>query len=108
LTAGTIAAVDSVIQTVLDAGADWVGKAEEIAAAVAKEGKSKYAEYYGKVAEKLKKNSGYVEKELTRLEGILKKGQLAPEKLDDLTTRSNILRKFKVSKAEQSDEKSEL
>jgi protein disulfide-isomerase A6 len=108
LTAGTIAAVDSVIQKIIDAGSDFSGKAQEVIDA-AKSEKGKYAEYYGKVAGKVKKNAGYVEKELSRLEGILKKGSLAPEKLDDITRRSNILRKFKIVKAEEkSDEKSEL
>jgi protein disulfide-isomerase A6 len=102
-TAGTLATVDAVIQKVIDAGSDLVSKAEDIVAA-AKAEKGKYAEYYSKVAEKLKKNAGYPEKELKRLEGILKKGSLAPEKLDDLTTRSNILRKFKIVKSEGKSE----
>lgn len=54
----------------------------------------KYAEYYGKVAKKSNENAGYVEKELTRLQGLLKKGGLSGEKLDDLTRRSNILSVF--------------
>lgn len=102
--AGTIATVDAVIQKIIDAGSDFVGKAEDIIAA-AKLETGKYAEYYAKVVEKLKKNAGYPEKELSRLESILKKGSLAPEKLDDLTRRSNILRKFRIIKSE---EKSEL
>jgi protein disulfide-isomerase A6 len=105
VTAGTIAAVDSVIQKIIDAGSDFSGKAQDVIDA-AKVEKGKYAEYYGKVAEKVKKNAGYVEKELKRLESILKKGSLAPEKLDDITSRTNILRKFKIVKAEE--EKSEL
>jgi protein disulfide-isomerase A6 len=101
-TAGTIPSIDAVIQKIVDAGSDFAGKAEDIINAVKGE-KGQYAEYYAKVIEKIKKNAGYVNKELTRLEGILKKGTLAPQKLDDLTTRRNILRKFKVA-----DEKSEL
>ncbi|KAH9840518.1 Protein disulfide-isomerase tigA, partial [Teratosphaeria destructans] len=54
----------------------------------------KTAEYYGKVARKAEENAGYAQKELARLQGLLAKGGLAPEKLDDLTTRSNILRRF--------------
>lgn len=65
--------------------------------------KDKYASYYIKVFEKVNANKDYVEKELKRLEGMLKKGNLAPEKVDDLTSRSNILRRF-IGK----DEKSEL
>jgi protein disulfide-isomerase A6 len=39
-------------------------------------------------------NKEYAEKEFKRLQGLITKGNLAPEKLDDLTSRSNILRKF--------------
>jgi protein disulfide-isomerase A6 len=101
---GTVAALDTVIQKIIDAGGDIASKADDLVNA-AKSEKSPFAAYYGKVAEKVKKNSGYVDKELSRLEGILKKGGLAPQKIDDLTSRSNILRRFKVTK---SDEKSEL
>lgn len=64
--------------------------------------KDKYAEYYVKVFQKVDANKGYVEKELKRLEGLLKKGNLAPEKIDDLTSRSNILRRF-LNKEEKSE-----
>lgn len=102
-TAGTIAAIDSVIQSILDGGSTIGERAEEIVEAAKKAAgvggasagkEDKFAEYYIKVAEKVRANAGYVNKELARLEGLLKKGGLAPEKLDDLTTRSNILRKF--------------
>jgi protein disulfide-isomerase A6 len=45
---------------------------------------------------KLGANPEYATKEQTRLAGLLKKGGLAQEKIDDLTTRSNILRSFLV------------
>lgn len=54
----------------------------------------KYAEYYVKVFTKLAKSDGYAAKELARLDGILKKGGLAPEKLDEFTSKTNILRRF--------------
>jgi protein disulfide-isomerase A6 len=101
---GTVAALDTVLQTIFDAGGDIASKADELVQA-AKSEKAPFAAYYGKVAEKVKKNAGYVEKELSRLEGILKKGGLAPQKIDDLTSRSNILRRFRGTKSE---EKSEL
>lgn len=44
--------------------------------------------------DKLSKNDDYASKELARLDGILKKGGLAPSKLDEFTTKSNILRRF--------------
>jgi len=93
--AGLIAALDALLE-----------KGEDVLAA-AKEEKSKYGQYYSRVAEKVKENAGYVEKELGRLQGILKKGALGQEKLDDLVTRSNILMKFYAAKRDRS-EKSEL
>ena len=56
--------------------------------------KDKYAHYYLKVLGKLEASKDYADKELRRLEGIIKKGGLAPEKADDVISRSNILRKF--------------
>lgn len=53
-----------------------------------------YSYYYVKVLAKLATSQGYAEKELARLESLIKKGGLAPEKLDDLVSRSNILRRF--------------
>lgn len=50
--------------------------------------------YYVKVLEKLKANSGYLEKESSRLQGLLVKGGLAKPKEDDLTRRLNILKAF--------------
>jgi protein disulfide-isomerase A6 len=52
------------------------------------------AAYYVKVFQKLATTPGYVEKELKRLTNIISKGGLAPQKTDDLTIRSNILKKF--------------
>ena len=68
--------------------------------------KEKYAQYYVKVAEKSSKNEGYAEKEYKRLQGLIAKGNLAAEKLDDLMSRSNILRKFLPAKDDE--DKSEL
>lgn len=73
----------------------------EIAAEVAQaasglkeDARYKYAEYYVKVFDKLSKSDTYAAKELKRLDGILKKGGLAPEKLDEFTSKTNILRRF--------------
>lgn len=63
----------------------------------------KYAEYYVRVFDKLSKSDGYAAKELARLDGILKKGGLAPEKLDEFTSKTNILRRF-IAKAVGKDE----
>ncbi|KAL9640420.1 MAG: hypothetical protein Q9164_000302 [Protoblastenia rupestris] len=90
--AGTIDALDTIVGKVT--GDDLATLSEKIKEA-AKGLQNKYAEYYIKVSDKLSTNNGYVDKELTRLEGLIKKGGLAPEKVDDLTSRSNILKKFK-------------
>ncbi|KAJ5558556.1 hypothetical protein N7535_008771 [Penicillium sp. DV-2018c] len=90
--AGTIAALDEIV-------AEHVAtkKFDTLVAEVKKAAQGlqdKYAEYYVKAAEKLSKNEEYAVKELARLEKVLAKGGSAPEKLDDLLSRSNILRRF--------------
>jgi len=92
-TAGTIAALDTLVAK-FTGGETMASVSKEVQAAVVGL-QDKYAEYYVKVFDKLSKNSGYVEKEQTRLASLLKKGGLAPEKVDDLISRSNILSKFK-------------
>lgn len=62
----------------------------------------KYAQYYVKVAEKLSQNREYASKELERLSKIIQKGGSAPEKVDDLVSRSNILRQFLGDKQAES------
>lgn len=54
----------------------------------------KYADYYIKVIDKLSKSETYAAKELARLDKILQKGGLVPEKLDEFTSKTNILRRF--------------
>jgi len=93
--AGTIEVLDTVITKWFSAGDLRVIQDEAKAVAAGIQGK--YAEYYVKVLNKLELSKSYVEKELKRLESLLEKGVLAPEKMDDLTSRSNILRKFKAS-----------
>lgn len=86
--AGTISKLDQIIAQGGETVYDQIGKAT-------KGLQDQYAAYYEKVARKVAENREYVEKELKRLQGLLKKGGLAPEKADDLISRSNILRKFK-------------
>lgn len=90
--AGTIPSLDAIISK-LNAGGSLATISEEVTKA-AKGLQDTYAVYYVKVLDKLGKSQGYVEKELARLDGLVKKGGLAPAKLDDLISRSNILRKF--------------
>jgi protein disulfide-isomerase A6 len=101
ITGGTIEALDSFVTKFQNAYGDGIEEVKKAAADL----NDKYAAYYVKVFEKISANKGYAEKELKRLEGIIAKGNLAQEKLDDLTSRSNILRKFT---GKQEEEKSEL
>lgn len=91
-TAGTIAALDSIVAKFTGGGSLESVSKEAVKAATGLT--DKYAEYYVKVFEKLGVNQGYVDKEVNRLSKLIKKGGLAPEKLDDLIMRSNILKKF--------------
>ncbi|KAH0536637.1 hypothetical protein FGG08_006505 [Glutinoglossum americanum] len=100
--AGTIEALDA-IAAKIHAGETLSTVAQKVQKA-AKDITDKYAQYYVKVIEKFAKGDGYVQKELARLEGILKRGGLAPEKVDDLTIRTNILRKFVGEKKDTKDE----
>lgn len=90
--AGLVPSLDTIVQK-LTAGGSLASVSSE-ASKAAQGLQDKYADYYVKVFDKLSKSEGYAEKELTRLEGLIKKGGLAPEKLDDLVSRSNILRTF--------------
>lgn len=89
-TGGTIEAFNAVIEKFNGAFGDGVAEAKKLAEGL----QDKYAQYYVKVFEKSGANKAYADKELKRLQGLIGKGNLAQEKLDDLTSRSNILRKF--------------
>lgn len=100
--AGTIEALDAIVAKI-NTGETLSAVAQK-AQKAAKGITDKYAQYYVKVIEKLTKSGGYTQKELARLEGILKKGGLAPEKADELKIRTNILRKFVGEKERSKDE----
>jgi protein disulfide-isomerase A6 len=105
--AGTIGAIDTVLQKYVTAnGLKDVDKATEEIKKAAQNIKDVSLEYYLKALAKITGNPEYAMKEQTRLAGLLKKGGLAPEKIDDLQKRSNILKKFLVK--EDDDVKSEL
>lgn len=95
-TAGTIEALDSFVTkfTGGDSIADLSAQVKEAALGLKEGAQYKYAEYYVKVFDKLSKSDTYAAKELKRLDGILKKGGLAPEKLDEFTSKTNILKRF--------------
>lgn len=107
--AGTLPTFDSIVARFTAAGvtlSEAAAEAKKEAEALKEQAQHKYAEYYIRVFDKLTKSEGFAAKELARLEGILKKGGLAPAKIDELTTKTNVLRKFvnKVTGQESKDE----
>ncbi|KIX08267.1 protein disulfide-isomerase domain [Rhinocladiella mackenziei CBS 650.93] len=95
--AGTIEVIDNVLAKYVTAnGLKDVEKATAEVKKVAKDLKDKSVNYYLRAIAKLTGNPEYAMKEQTRLAGLLKKGGLAPEKIDDLQKRSNILSKFLI------------
>ncbi|CAK7199122.1 Protein disulfide-isomerase erp38 [Sporothrix eucalyptigena] len=103
-TAGTIDALDVLVGHFAAGRATLAEAAENVKkAANVLQGQigAKFAEYYVRVFDKLSANEGYVAKELARLESILGKGGLAAAKVDELTSKSNILRKFTEKPAEE-------
>lgn len=95
-TAGTLETLDKLVIK-LTGGSDMGEVYKEVVAAAAEikeQGQTKYAEYYVKVFDKLSKSDTYAAKELARLDGLMKKGGLAPDKLDEFTMKTNVLRRF--------------
>lgn len=100
--AGTIPVLDTVVSKYAPAH-NFNKLVDEIKKA-SKSIQEQYAQYYIRVTEKLSESDGYAAKEYNRLKKILQKGGLAPEKVDDLVSRSNILRQFLgVDKAEKDE-----
>lgn len=95
-TAGTIEALDALVQKFTSGTSisELVAEATKTAGEYHEAAQKKYAEYYVRVFDKLSKSDNYAAKELARLDGIIKKGGLAPAKLDEFTTKTNILRRF--------------
>lgn len=95
-TAGTIAALDSIVEKLTGGSgiADVAAEAGKVALELKDSASTKYAQYYVKVFEKLGQSDNFASKEVARLESLLKKGGLAPEKVDEFTTKTNILRRF--------------
>jgi protein disulfide-isomerase A6 len=74
--------------------ADLAKEAKKASEGLSEDASYKYAEYYIKVFDKLAENEGWVAKEAARLDGIIQKGGLAPEKLDELQSKTNILKQY--------------
>ncbi|OTB06158.1 hypothetical protein M426DRAFT_319231 [Hypoxylon sp. CI-4A] len=83
--------------------ADLAEEAKKVAAGLAEDAQYKYAQYYIRVFDKLSQNEGYVAKESARLDNIIKKGGLAPSKVDELQSKTNILKQF-IEKVTGKDE----
>ncbi len=81
--------------------ADLIAEAKKAAESLAEDAQYRFAKYYIRVFEKLAENEGFVAKESARLDNILRKGGLAPSKLDELQTKSNILKQFIPKDAEK-------
>lgn len=93
--AGTVEAIDAILAKYVSAGG--IKDAEAVTKELKKAAvdvKDKSVEYYMKALAKITGNPEYALKEQTRLAGLLKRGGLAPEKIDEMTKRSNILAKF--------------
>ncbi|KAF2972590.1 hypothetical protein GQX73_g1018 [Xylaria multiplex] len=88
--------------------AELATEAKKAVASLSKDVEYKYAEYYVKVFDKLAQNEGWVAKESARLDKIIKKGGLAPSKLDELQSKSNILKKYTDKVVEKVVGKEEL
>ncbi|KAI0011047.1 disulfide isomerase [Xylariaceae sp. FL0662B] len=88
--------------------ADLAAEAKKVLEGLAEGAQYKYAQYYIRVFDKLAQNEGYVAKEAARLDGIIKKGGLAPAKLDELQSKSNILKQFVQQVEEKVTGKDEL
>jgi protein disulfide-isomerase A6 len=102
--AGTVAALDALVAKFVAGKASLVAVTEEVGKA-AKGLKDVGAAYYVRVLGKVAGQGDYAAKELKRLEGIVKKGGLAPAKMDELTRKINVLRNFAADKVEQAGEK---
>ncbi len=94
--AGVLEAFDAVIAKYRKGASvtELAVEAGNVAQAIKDEAQKKYAEYYVKVFTKLIASKGFVAKEMKRLESILKKGGLVESKIDEMTRKSNILRRF--------------
>lgn len=107
--AGTIDVLDEILAKYITAGgiSDVETATTELKNAAADLSAST-KEYYLKALSKLTGNPEYAMKEQSRLAGILKRGGLAPEKIDDLQRRNNILAKFLVKDGQSGELKEEL
>lgn len=98
--AGIIPSLDTAVSALKSGGEAAYAELAKQAGAL----QDKYAEYYAKVAKKAQENADYLQKESKRLAKLVEKGGLAPEKLDDLISRKNILGRFLSDEGEAKSE----
>ncbi|KAH6570852.1 hypothetical protein BASA60_007458 [Batrachochytrium salamandrivorans] len=92
--AGRTAKLDAEAAVFMAASTAEQTKMSKVAVA---ESESKYVKYYSKVMQRTVKDSGFITKEISRLESILSTGNTTPEKNDDFNMRLNILRVFSTA-----------
>jgi len=86
--AGRIAELENLLKAGVDGGVESVlGEATRLAKAIG----TKYAQYYVRVMEKIKAKPTFIKEEVKRLESLIARGNVAPEKIDDIQIRKNIL-----------------
>ncbi|KXJ92949.1 thioredoxin-like protein [Microdochium bolleyi] len=110
-TAGTIEALGNIAKQFAVDGSkltEFAEEAKRVAGELSEQSAYKYAQYYIRVFDKLSQNEGYVAKEAKRLDGLIKKGGLAPSKLDELQSKSNILSQYLQAVVEKVTGKDEL
>ncbi|KAF4976508.1 hypothetical protein FZEAL_6826 [Fusarium zealandicum] len=104
--AGTVESLDTLVAKIAGgvAVAEVAAEVKKATESLSEAPSQKYAEYYVRVFDKLSQNDDWVSKELTRLDGILSKGGLAPAKRDQIQQKTNVLRKFTQKVAEKVEE----
>jgi len=101
--AGRIEKLDDILKEKLSAGVS--GVVTDFGEAV-KSIDNKYAQYYLKVAQKVQGKATYATDEIARLSKMLTKGGLHADKVDDFTTKQNILRRFQSTTDDEEAAKS--
>lgn len=97
--AGTVPALDAYVAK-LALGEDAAAVKAEVETAIEhmndddKKNVAQAAAYYLRVFAKMVEDAGFVPRELERLQRLLAKADLAPEKTDQLVKRRNVLRRF--------------
>lgn len=95
--AGLIPAFAEVLQKLVKGDVSSLGKVTAEIVKLAEKAVEASAPVYVKALEKLAANGDYLEKEIQRLQKLLAKGGLSPEKIDQFTIKKNILNSIKAA-----------